>query len=132
MSGVPGASGAHVLADFHGVEPGLLRDATALEHLLRDAAQRAGARVLSSHFHTFGKMDGVTGVVLLSESHMSIHTWPESGFAAIDVFMCGAADPHRAVEELARALEPSRRRVTRADRGGSSSHRASVLSDHFY
>ncbi len=93
-----------------------LRDAVALEALLRAAARQAGAQVLGNHFHAFGEEDGVTGVVLLSESHVSVHTWPESGFAAIDIFMCGSADPERALEELARVLRPARRQVTRASR----------------
>ena len=110
-------TGTHLLADFHGVATELLRDARTLERLLRDAADHAGARVLSSHFHTFGEEDGVTGVVLLSESHISIHTWPESAFAAIDVFMCGSAQPQRAIEQLARVLAPKRQWLKEAARG---------------
>jgi S-adenosylmethionine decarboxylase len=60
---------------------------------------RSDARVLFSHFHAFGEGQGVTGVVLLAESHITIHTWPECGFAAADIFMCGSAQP-----ELALAL----------------------------
>jgi S-adenosylmethionine decarboxylase len=110
-------TGTHLLADFHGVATELLRDAKTLERLLRGAAHYAGARVLSSHFHSFGEQDGVTGVVLLSESHISIHTWPESGFAAIDVFMCGSAQPQRAIAELTRFLAPQRQFVKAAARG---------------
>jgi S-adenosylmethionine decarboxylase len=110
-------TGTHLLADFHGVAKELLRDARTLERLLRDAAQQAGAHVLSSHFHSFGEEEGVTGVVLLSESHISIHTWPESAFAAIDVFMCGSAKPQRAIAELTRALVPKRHWVKEAARG---------------
>jgi S-adenosylmethionine decarboxylase len=109
-------TGTHLLADFHGVATELLRDAKTLERLLRDAAHHAGARVLSSHFHSFGA-DGVTGVVLLSESHISIHTWPESAFAAIDVFMCGSARPQRAIAQLTRVLAPKRQLVKEAARG---------------
>jgi hypothetical protein len=53
----------------------------------------AGARILHGHFHTFGRRQGVTGVLLLAESHISIHTWPEAGFAAVDIFMCGECAP---------------------------------------
>jgi S-adenosylmethionine decarboxylase len=115
------AAGTHLLADFHGVEARLLRDAKALERLLREAAQQAGAQVLSSHFHTFGAEQGVTGVVLLCESHLSIHTWPETAFAAIDVFMCGSAEPQRAIAELRRVLAPHRLEVQEAARGRSCS-----------
>ena len=116
------AAGEHLLADFYGVAAAWLKDAGFLERLLREAAHHAGARVLSSHFHIFGEQEGVTGVVLLSESHISIHTWPESGFAALDVFMCGAALPERALEYAARALQPDRQRVTHAERGAQSEH----------
>lgn len=117
MNQVVASIGQHLLADFYGVAAPLLRDAGALEALLRAAARQGGAQVLDSRFHTFGEEDGVTGVVLLSESHVSVHTWPESGFAAIDIFMCGSADPEHALEELARVLRPARRQVTRAHRG---------------
>ncbi|WP_296952757.1 adenosylmethionine decarboxylase [uncultured Massilia sp.] len=100
------ASGVHLLADLHGVDPALLRDATAIDALLRRAALAAGARILHGHFHTFGAGGGVTGVLLLAESHISIHTWPESGFAAADVFMCGAARPGLALELIEAALRP--------------------------
>jgi S-adenosylmethionine decarboxylase len=59
---------------------------------------------VAGHFHPFGPGLGVTGVLLLKESHISIHTWPEHGFAAVDVFMCGAARPDKAVEAIAAAL----------------------------
>jgi S-adenosylmethionine decarboxylase len=72
------------------------------------AAAAAGARVLHSHFHGFGEGMGVTGVVLLAESHISIHTWPEDGFAAVDIFMCGASRPDTALDVIRTALDPQR------------------------
>jgi S-adenosylmethionine decarboxylase len=111
------AVGGHVLADLHGIVPDLLRDAAALEGMLRAAAEGAGARVLMSHFHSFGAHAGVTGVVLLAESHISIHTWPEYGFAAADIFMCGAAQPDRALAALTAALVPARREIRIIVRG---------------
>jgi S-adenosylmethionine decarboxylase len=76
--------------------------------------------VLGSHFHQFGAGGGVSGVVLLAESHLSVHTWPESGFAAADVFMCGHADPEVAIEVVLAALEPSERRVEVVVRGAAA------------
>ncbi len=111
------AVGQHLLADLHGVDPRLLRDAAGMERLLREAARAAGAQVLGSHFHSFGVEAGITGVVLLAESHISVHTWPESRFAAADIFMCGAADAERALELLLRALAPVRHKIQRAARG---------------
>jgi S-adenosylmethionine decarboxylase len=105
-------AGLHVLADMSGIEPGLLTDCSNIEQLLRGAATAAGAQVLHSHFHGFGEGLGVTGVVLLAESHISIHTWPEDGFAAADIFMCGATDPQRALSLLREALQPTDCAVT--------------------
>lgn len=124
--GIPGATpcstpyatpGRHILADFRGVDAGLLADAAALERELVAAAQAAGAQVLSAHFHHFGAGAGVTGVVMLSESHISVHSWPEHQFAALDIFMCGAARPEQALERLRAALAPLTVRVTTVDRG---------------
>jgi S-adenosylmethionine decarboxylase len=117
MSTAIAAAGRHLLADLYGVNAEALRDLHALEDLLRKAAGAAGAQVLGSHFHSFGDQAGVTGVVLLAESHISIHTWPESGFAAADIFMCGSADPESALNHLLRALAPNRHQVERVGRG---------------
>lgn len=100
------AEGTHVLADLSGVAAALLADSKRLEALLRDAAVAAGATILHSHFHTFGPGQGVTGVVLLAESHISVHTWPEQCFAAADIFMCGASQPQLALAVLRSALAP--------------------------
>ena len=95
-----------------GIACELLTSCAKIEQLLRDAAKAAGAQVLHSHFHGFGDGLGVTGVVLLAESHISIHTWPEDGFAAADIFMCGATDPQRALSLLRGALQPTGCSVT--------------------
>jgi S-adenosylmethionine decarboxylase len=109
-------NGIHLLADMSGIDRGLLTDSATIEQLLRDAAAAAGAQVLHSHFHGFGPGLGVTGVVLLAESHISIHTWPENGFAAADIFMCGAAQPHLALEVIEEALQPECSEVRTVDR----------------
>jgi len=109
--------GSHILADLYGVDAAALRDGVLLESMLRRAALAAGARVLGSHFHSFGATDGVTGVVLLAESHISIHTWPESGLAAADIFMCGSSDPELALALLVAELAPSRRQIETVARG---------------
>ncbi|MGE8674754.1 MULTISPECIES: adenosylmethionine decarboxylase [Achromobacter] len=109
--------GRHVLADFRGVPATRLTDAAALEAQLIAAAQAAGAHVLSAHFHHFGEGAGVTGVVMLSESHISIHSWPEHQFAALDIFMCGTAQPELALAWLQDALAPESVHVTTVARG---------------
>ena len=103
--------GIHVLADLSGIDAEKLCSCAALEQLLRDAAEAADARVLHSHFHGFGEGQGVTGVVLLAESHISIHTWPECGFAAADIFMCGNAKPELALAIIEAALAPASRQI---------------------
>ncbi|HEY2398774.1 MAG TPA: adenosylmethionine decarboxylase [Steroidobacteraceae bacterium] len=109
--------GNHILTDLFGIEAALLRDGPALESLLRRAAVDAGARVLSSHFHSFGEGAGITGVVLLAESHISIHTWPECGVAVADIFMCGASDAERALEILLQELAPADSQSVSVGRG---------------
>lgn len=109
--------GRHVLADFRGVAADRLTDPAALEAQMIAAAQAAGAQVLSAHFHHFGEGAGVTGVVMLSESHISIHSWPEHRYAALDIFMCGSAEPERALACLQAALAPESVRVTTVARG---------------
>lgn len=120
--------GRHLLADFYGCP--VLNDPALIEAALRSAAERAGASVIGLHLHHFGEGQGVTGVVLLAESHMSIHTWPEHGYAAADIFLCGARhDPAAALASLTEHLAPERTVTTEVKRGcqappslGSSAH----------
>ena len=102
---------------MHGIGADKLKDVASLEDLLRHSAQAAGAQILFSHFHSFGSGQGITGVVLLAESHISIHTWPEFGFAAADIFMCGQAQPQRALEIIKTALQPSSCNMQNIKRG---------------
>jgi S-adenosylmethionine decarboxylase len=93
-----------------------------LEDALRGAAEAAGATVLSAHFHPF-EGGGVTGVLLLAESHITVHTWPEHGYAALDVFLCGAAEVEAAADHLDAALRPARserRVIVRGQRNHAS------------
>jgi S-adenosylmethionine decarboxylase len=110
------AEGTHLLADLSGVPADRLTSCARIEALLRAAADAAGAHILHSHFHAFGPGLGVTGVVLLAESHVSIHTWPEQAFAAVDIFMCGAAAPQRALDVVRQALEPTHCRIRAVQR----------------
>lgn len=94
----------HVLADLRQIDANLLRDRERIETLMRAAADVAGAHVIAGHFHHFGGDGGVTGMLMLAESHLSIHTWPELGLAAVDAFMCGEARAEVAVAWLQAAL----------------------------
>lgn len=97
--------GSHVLADISGSTSPLLNDGQGLEDLLARAAEAVGATVLSRHHHTFAP-HGVTAVVVLAESHVSIHTWPEWGGATLDAYTCGLTDPERLVEIIIEGLAP--------------------------
>jgi len=112
-------SGTHLIADLHGIAGAMLCDGDAIEALLRQAALAAGATIVYSHFHAFGPGQGVTGVVLLAESHISIHTWPEIGFAALDIFMCGQAAPQRALAVIETGLAPVSTTLQELPRGYS-------------
>lgn len=99
-------AGTHLLVDLWGASR--LDDPDHIDAALREAALAAGATILHSHFHHFTPNGGVSGVIVLAESHISIHTWPERDFAAVDIFMCGACDPHRSVPLLRSAFAPAR------------------------
>ncbi len=98
-------AGMHLLIDLWGASN--LDDPDLIDRELCAAAAAAGATILHSHFHHFTPNGGVSGVVVLAESHISIHTWPERGFAAVDIFMCGECDPHHAVPVLRAAFRPA-------------------------
>ena len=102
------ALGTHLLVEFHGCPYGVLDDLDLVANAMIEAAEEAGATVVTSAFHPFSPQ-GVSGVVVIAESHLSIHTWPEYGYAAVDFFTCGdRTDPHRArsfLEQVFRAEE---------------------------
>lgn len=108
--------GRHLLLDLSGIEAHALRDASGIERLLRAAAELAGATPLGAQFHHFGAGAGITGVVILQESHISIHTWPEHGFAAVDIFMCGETRPEDAARHLILRLQPSQHQLKTVER----------------
>ncbi|MEE2760982.1 MAG: adenosylmethionine decarboxylase, partial [Pseudomonadota bacterium] len=94
-----------------------LTDQTAIELAMRDAAITADATILAAHLQKYSESGGISGVLGLAESHMSIHTWPERNFAAIDIFMCGVCNPYLAVPVLERAFQPQSMSVNVQRRG---------------
>lgn len=123
--------GTHILLDLRGCDGAALSDVAAIRAAMLDAATAAGATIISEHFHAFSPI-GVSGVVIIAESHLSIHTWPEHGFAAVDIFTCGAPlQPDRAVAllvERLRCADPRRMEVQRGllARGAQAPHDAST------
>lgn len=94
-------AGVHLIVDLHGAER--LDDIEHIEATLRRCVAASRATLLHIHLHHF-QPSGVSGVAVLAESHISIHTWPEAGYAALDVFMCGAADPDACIPVLREAF----------------------------
>jgi S-adenosylmethionine decarboxylase len=108
-------AGMHLLVDLW--DASNLNDPGRIDAILREAALAAKATILHSHFHHFEPGGGVSGVLVLAESHISIHTWPERDFAAIDIFMCGACDPYLSLPVLEREFAPRRLDVSEQRRG---------------
>ncbi len=108
-------AGTHLIVDLWGAER--LDDLAHVEAALRDAVTAAKATLLHIHLHHFTPNRGISGVAVLAESHISIHTWPENGYAALDVFMCGGAEPQATIEVLRDAFKPDRLAVEEILRG---------------
>lgn len=106
--------GQHLLVDLWQAKG--LDNPEFIASTLRDAARAAGATVLHEHFHRFSPT-GVSGVVVLAESHISIHSWPEQEYAAVDIFMCGDCKPELALTSLKLAFRAKRCQVQRHLRG---------------
>lgn len=101
------ALGRHILVEFTQCKADVLNDVSAIEKAMVEAAQIAGATVINSTFHHFSPY-GVSGVVVIQESHLAIHTWPEYRYAAVDLFTCGdTVDPWVSFEFLKKAFEAS-------------------------
>lgn len=108
-------AGNHLLVEIWGGSN--LDDPKTIEDALCQGAIDAGATILHAHFHHFSPYSGVSGVVVLAESHISIHTWPEKNYAAIDIFMCGVCEPHDAIPSIKRAFQPEELDVSVHKRG---------------
>lgn len=111
------ALGRHILVEFTGCNADVLNDVSAIEKSMIQAAQTAGATVISSNFHHFSPW-GVSGVVVIQESHLAIHTWPEYKYASVDLFTCGeTVDPWVSFEYLKKALKAETYSAIEMNRG---------------
>lgn len=115
--------GIHLIGELYGCDGNspLLRDAAALQALCLDHVSESGLTLLGAGFHQF-QPSGVTGTVMLAESHLAIHTWPESGYVTLDVFVCNytrdnSDKAHRLFDALGESLAPREKNLTVLERG---------------
>ena len=108
-------AGTHLILDFW--EASQLNDLALMELTLKQSVEAAGATLLHLHLHHFTPNYGISGVAVLAESHISVHTWPERNYAAFDIFMCGDAQPGKTIPVLKRAFMPAKVIVTEHLRG---------------
>ncbi len=111
-------AGTHIILDLWDATK--LDDLGYMERAMREAIDQAGATLLHIHLHHFTPNGGISGVAVLAESHISVHTWPERQFAAFDVFMCGDAKPESTIPVLQNAFNPGRITVTEHLRGAQT------------
>ena len=111
------ALGTHLLLELRECNPALLDDLDYVKDAMVSAAQVVGAQIIGESFHRFNPQ-GVTGVLAIAESHLSIHTWPEHGYAAADIFMCGTSrKPRKAAQLLIDRLESRDPDIVERQRG---------------
>jgi S-adenosylmethionine decarboxylase len=107
----------HLLLELNDCDPKLLNDISFIREIMLAAANESGATVLGESFHQFSPQ-GVSGVILIAESHLSVHTWPEHGYAGADIFTCGTrVKPEKAAEVIIERLKPRTHSVILMNRG---------------
>ncbi len=117
ITGFEEALGRHILAEFFDCDAEALNDLALLEKSMVEAASEAGATVITSTFHPFSPV-GISGVVLIKESHLAIHTWPENAYAAVDFFTCTPRmDFEVAYNKIVQVLKPRNHFYTVVPRG---------------
>jgi S-adenosylmethionine decarboxylase len=114
--------GTHIVCELSGCRQDLLTDVDGVQKIMENAARESNAQILKVVFHRF-QPQGVSGVVVLAESHISIHTWPEAGYAAVDFYTCGDhTDPWIACEYAAKKLGATSMLTTEVKRGIASTN----------
>lgn len=109
--------GYHYIIEASGCDPEVLKDANSLKAVLTEAAKIGGMDIRIAHFYKFSPY-GVSGVVVVSGSHISIHTWPEKGYAAVDVYTCDMdSEPEKAISYILEKLRASYAHITEIERG---------------
>jgi S-adenosylmethionine decarboxylase proenzyme len=111
------ALGAQILADLYECDPTVLANKDVVRDAMLEAARRCGATIVAQCFHRFSP-HGVSGVVVIAESHLAIHTWPEHGYAAVDLFTCGdRLRPEHSLSHLCEAFRSRRQETSTVERG---------------
>lgn len=108
--------GRHLIAEYYQCDADVLDDVELVRGAMLDAAHAVGATVLGQVFHSFDP-HGVSGTVVIAESHLSVHTWPENGYVAVDIYTCGGLDPRKGFDLLQRRLGARSARVQEILRG---------------
>lgn len=109
--------GRHILAEYYGCDIDILNNLEPLKQYMLEAVKRSGATIIDSTFHHFSPQ-GVSGVIVIAESHMAVHTWPEYGYAAVDFFTCGdRVDPWEALNFMNKVLQAERNSTKELKRG---------------
>ena len=109
--------GRHILVEYYNCDTEILKDHKKIEDMMVEAAKKAKATVVESVFHVFNPW-GVSGAVVISESHLTIHTWPEYGYAAVDLFTCGdTVNPWIAFDHLTKELKAEKTESMEVTRG---------------
>ncbi|HID08957.1 TPA: adenosylmethionine decarboxylase [Candidatus Micrarchaeota archaeon] len=116
MGAVVSTEGTHIIVEASGCPRDVLSDPKRIEQIFKEAARLANMTVKASYFFRFSPT-GVSGAVIVAESHISIHTWPEEGYAAIDVYTCGKSDPERAVDYILKEMGAKHAHVSEIRRG---------------
>ncbi len=108
--------GKHVILELSGCRREALNDYQLIKDAMLEAARIAKATVLRSDFHRFSP-EGISGTVIVSESHLAIHTWPEYGYAALDIYTCGETDPLLAAKHIVEKLGAKKVKISAIKRG---------------
>ncbi len=124
------ALGVHILIELEDCNRKLLDDLKKIEAVMLEAARKAKTTIIESRFHRFSPF-GISGVVVIAESHLTIHTWPEHGYAAVDIFTCGEVlQPNLASRYLIEALDSKNPSIVELDRGPFLSKEKTAQAHH--
>lgn len=130
MTNICPIGGKHIIIDLFECKSELLANTKEIENVLKLACEDAGATVLFSNFYHFGGQYGVTGVIGLSESHCSIHTWPEEKYISLDFYMCGNCDPMNSIPRILDFFRAESSTICQILRGSSPFVIQSYTSDY--